>query len=193
MSEQNTPARLAESDWAAGVLRFWFEELGASGWFKKSEATDAEITAKFEELHRDIAGAPFDDLLADRDAALAAVIVLDQFARNMFRGKPESFGSDATALDLARRAIDLGYDGRDLPEDWRVFFYLPFEHSEELADQHRAVELISDLGNDEYTRYAIAHRDVIERFGRFPHRNAILGRTSTPEEETYLAEPGSGF
>jgi uncharacterized protein (DUF924 family) len=87
----------------------------------------------------------------------------------------------------------LSYDDRDLPVDWRVFFYLPFEHSEELADQHRAVELISALGNAEYTKYAIAHLDVIERFGRFPHRNAILGRTSTPEEAAYLAEPGSGF
>jgi uncharacterized protein (DUF924 family) len=193
VSEQNTPARLADRDWAAGVLRFWFEELGASGWFKKSEAADAEITARFEELHRDISGAPIEALLADRDAALAAVIVLDQFARNMFRGKLESFATDAKALDLARRAIELSYDDRDLPVDWRVFFYLPFEHSEELADQHRAVELISALGNAEYTKYAIAHLDVIERFGRFPHRNAILGRTSTPEEAAYLAEPGSGF
>ena len=193
MSEQNTPARLADRDWAPGVLRFWFEELGPSDWFKKSEAADAEITARFEELHRDISGAPIEALLADRDAALAAVIVLDQFARNMFRGKPESFATDAKALDLARRAIELSYDDRDLPVDWRVFFYLPFEHSEELADQHRAVELISALGNAEYTKYAIAHLDVIERFGRFPHRNAILGRTSTPEEAAYLAEPGSGF
>ena len=194
MSEQNTPAtRLANRDWAAGVLRFWFEELGASGWFKKSEATDAEITARFEELHRDITGAPADTLLADRDAALAAVIVLDQFARNMFRGKPASFASDAKALDLARRAVEFGYDDRDLSADRRVFFYLPFEHSEELADQHRSVELISALGNAEYTKYAIAHRDVIERFGRFPHRNTILGRTSTAAEESYLAEPGSGF
>jgi uncharacterized protein (DUF924 family) len=193
VSEQGGAVKLADREWADSVLRFWFEELGPSGWFKKSEATDAEITASFEQLHRDIIDAPVDALLADRNTALAAVIVLDQFARNMFRGKPGSFASDATALDLARRTIDLGYDGRDLPEDWRVFFYLPFEHSEELADQHRAVELISDLGIDEYTRYAIAHRDVIERFGRFPHRNAILGRKSTLEEEAYLAEPGSGF
>jgi uncharacterized protein (DUF924 family) len=96
------------------------------------------------------------------------------------------------ALDVARRVVDDGFDA-EVALDRRVFIYLPFEHSENLADQHRAVDLITPLGNAQYTRYAIAHRDVIERFGRFPHRNAILARASTPDERAYLAEPGSGF
>ena len=192
MSETR-PSMVTDPNWPGWVLSFWFEDLGPSAWFKKSEATDAACTLRFHQLHSQLVGAPLDELLVDRSTALASIVVLDQFSRNIFRGKGESFASDAKALGLARRAIELGYDDQKWPEEWRVFFYLPFEHSEEIADQHRAVDLISALGNDEYMKYAIAHRDVIERFGRFPHRNVILGRTSTPEEEAYLAQPGIGF
>ena len=124
--------------------------------------------------------------------ALAAVVVLDQFPRNMFRGTARAFASDGPALNVASRAVALGWD-RLLRRDERVFLYLPYEHSEDRVMQARSVELMSRLGNVEWTRYAQAHKDVIDRFGRFPHRNAALGRASTPEEEAYLAMPGSGF
>ncbi len=180
------------SPWVEDVLSFWFEELESADWFKKSDATDNKIRFRFLTIHETVAGMATAELVTDERTALAAIIVLDQFPRNMFRGSPKSFATDGKALEIARAFAGSGF-GEGLSIDARVFAYLPFEHSENLADQHRAVELIGALGNDEYTRYAVAHRDVIERFGRFPHRNAVLGRVSTPEEEAYLAEPGSGF
>ena len=179
-------------DWAYDVLRFWFEDLQRADWFKKSAATDEMIRERFLTLFEMLAARPIDQVRASPETALAAVIVLDQFARNMFRGSPQSFANDGKALAIAEAAIANGFD-QALEADRRVFLYLPFEHSECLADQERAVALIEALGDAEYTRYAIAHRDVILRFGRFPHRNAVLGRHSTADELAYLAEPGSGF
>ena len=182
--------------WVEDVLAFWFDELEPADWFRKNEATDEKIRARFAELHAGLTATLSDrgvaEVIKTPRQALAAVIVLDQFPRNMFRGDPRAFETDALAREVAAEAVAAGHDGA-MSTDERVFLYLPFEHSEDLADQHRAVELISALGNDEYTRYAIAHRDVIERFARFPHRNAILGRSSTAAEQAYLAEPGSGF
>lgn len=123
---------------------------------------------------------------------LALVIVLDQFSRQIYRGEAKAFAQDGHALTVAKHAIASGFDQDALPVH-RLFWYLPFEHSENLADQDRAIELLEPLGNAEWTRYAREHRDVIARFGRFPHRNAALGRENTPEEEAYLAQPGSGF
>ena len=125
-----------------------------------------------------VSATPDAALLRDARSALAAVIVLDQFSRNMFRGDPRAFASDAKALAIADAAIGKGYLG-ELSKDERLFLYLPFEHCEDRAQQARCVQLMSELGDPELTRYAVAHRDIIERFGRFPHRNAILGRTST--------------
>jgi uncharacterized protein (DUF924 family) len=123
-------------------------------------------------------------------------VLLDQFPRNMFRGTPRAFAADPLALDTARYAVEQGYDKVLLPVE-RLFAYLPFEHSESLADQLRACELIKPLESfpetDDAYRYALAHLDVIQRFGRFPHRNAILGRASTPEEIEFLQQPGSSF
>lgn len=178
--------------WIDDVLTFWFEELGPADWFTKSDATDARIRDRFLDLHAALAQIPAADLVHSSRQAMAAVIVLDQFPRNLFRGDAKSFASDAQARAIAIAAIDAGFD-QGLTMDQRAFLYLPFEHSEDMADQDRAVELISALNNDNYTQYAIAHRDVIARFGRFPHRNEILGRASTPAEQAYLAEPGSGF
>lgn len=178
--------------WVDDVLAFWFEELEPADWFKKSDATDAKIRDRFLELHGTLSQLPAADLATSRRQAMAAVIVLDQFPRNLYRGDAKSFASDAQARAIAIAAIDAGFD-KDLTIDQRAFLYLPFEHSEDMADQDRAVELISALNNDNYTQYALAHRDVIARFGRFPHRNEILGRASTPQEQAYLAEPGSGF
>lgn len=176
----------------AAVLSFWFEELTAEEWFAKSAKIDAVIRDRFAPTHLALAKGVPEAWRADAEAHLAAVIVLDQFSRNIYRDTPLAFATDGLALKEARAAVGRGHD-QALGAERRVFFYMPFEHSENLGDQNRAVELIARLGNETYTRYAEAHRDVIAEFGRFPHRNAILGRTSTPAEERYLAKPGAGF
>lgn len=174
------------------VLAFWFDEVGAKGWFGGGAELDRAIKERFGDLHGVVRAAPDDVLLADAASALAAIIVLDQFSRQIFRGRAEAFASDGKALRLADSAVKAGYD-MAAAQDRRVFFYLPFEHAEDLAMQDRSVELTAGLGDEVYTKYAVAHRDVIAKFGRFPHRNAALGRTSTDAEIAYLAEPGSGF
>lgn len=179
-------------DWSRHVLSFWFGELDRKGWFTKSDATDAAIRQRFLGLYEAIANAVPDTAKSDADTALATVLVLDQFPRNMFRGSPRAFATDPLACVAADHAIAGGLD-RLLEIERRVFLYLPFEHSESLADQERAVSLIAALGDDEYTRYAVAHRDIVARFGRFPHRNAVLGRASTAEELEFLKTPGSSF
>ena len=178
--------------WGLDVLQFWFRELSAEQWFKRDASVDERIRARFLQLHELVATTPNEELLADARTALAAVIVLDQFSRNMFRGDPRSFASDAKALTIADAAINNGYLG-ELGKDERLFVYLPFEHCEDRAQQARCVQLMSELGDPELTRYAVAHRDIIERFGRFPHRNAILGRASSAEEVEFLKQPGSSF
>lgn len=181
-----------DPNWVEDVLSFWFEELGRDKWFAKDDAIDAACRNRFAPLIDEINGRPIEDAVTSPANALASVIVLDQFTRNIHRGTPRAFAYDELARAIARLALALALDQR-IPADRRVFLYLPFEHSEAYADQLRSVELISALGDDEFTRYAQAHRDVIERFGRFPHRNAILGRTSTPEEIEFLSQPGSSF
>jgi len=178
--------------WTDAVLDFWFSELTPPQWFKKDAATDAAITDRFGDVHRDVCAMSVEALTHDARTALAAVLVLDQFPRNMFCGSSRAFASDATALAVAERAVELGYD-QLLGTQQRIFLYLPYEHSEPLSDQDKAVTLIATLGNEEFNRYAEDHRDVIRRFGRFPHRNAVLDRASTDEESAYLAKPGSGF
>lgn len=174
------------------VLDFWFDTLTPEDWFKKSDDTDAIIREKFAATHLSLARSIPDVWRADGDARLALIIVLDQLPRNIYRDTPLAFATDGLALREARHAVDAGLD-KDVASDRRVFLYLPFEHSENLADQNRAVSLITELGDETYTKYAEAHRDVIVEFGRFPHRNQILGRTSTPAEQRYLEKPGSGF
>ena len=139
-----------------------------------------------------VVAAPADALLADAKTALAAVIVLDQFSRNMFRGTPGAFANDAKALAIAETAIATGFADA-LSSDERLFLYLPSEHQESVDAQVRSVEFISALGDPELTKYAQAHKDIIDRFGRFPHRNTILGRTSTAEEMEFLKGQGSSF
>jgi uncharacterized protein (DUF924 family) len=181
------------------VLAFWFGEGPDHGkrhkrWFEKDPAFDAQVRTRFlppyEELRRTR------EWLDPARACLARILLLDQFPRNMFRGMPRAFESDALALEAARHAMAAGYDARLLPVE-RLFMYLPFQHSESLADQERACALCEPLGafeeTDDVPRYAAAHRDIIRRFGRFPHRNAILGRASTPEELEFLRQPGSSF
>jgi uncharacterized protein (DUF924 family) len=182
------------------VLDFWFGPEDEPGygtarneWFTKSDAFDAEIVTRFGGLHGAAAHGMLDYFWQDSPKAnLALVIVLDQFSRHIHRGDAKAFAQDGHALRMAKRAIEQGFDQEALPVH-RLFWYLPFEHSENLEDQDRSVELFQQLENAEWTRYAEEHRAVIARFGRFPHRNVILGRESTPEEETYLAQPGAGF
>lgn len=183
---------VASEDWIRDVLAFWFEELGRKAWFAKSADTDAAIRDRFLILYEVLTTWPVEDALASPERALATVLVLDQFPRNLFRDSPEAFASDAMAREVASAAIARGLDSA-MTTDQRLFLYLPFEHSEDAGDQERAVALISALGDDEYTRFALAHKKVIDRFGRFPHRNEVLGRPSTPEEEAFLKEPGSSF
>jgi uncharacterized protein (DUF924 family) len=178
--------------WVGDVLDFWFGTLGRKSWFVKDAATDAQIKDRFLPLIEELSNTSIDAALTSADTALATVIVLDQFSRNVYRGDPRSFATDAQALAVAEAAIARGLDAQ-LPAERRVFMYLPFEHSENLADQDRSIALITALGDEEYTRYAHAHRDVVARFGRFPHRNAVLDRASTAEELAFLQQPGSAF
>ena len=184
---------------AADVLDFWFGTGADYGkrhkrWFEKDPAFDGEITQRFLPLYEGLAHNA--DWLDAAPTCLARIIVLDQFPRQMFRGAPRAFASDPLALQAARLAVERGYDQSRLPVE-RLFFYLPFEHSESLADQELACQLTVPLAlfpeTEDVLRYAVAHRDIIQRFGRFPHRNAILGRPSTPEELEFLKQPGSSF
>jgi len=181
---------MAES-WVDDVLHFWFVELPPLAWFSGDASTDALIRMRFLTLHEDLRrGLPPAALLAP-EPALAAVIALDQFPRNLYRGQAETYAADALALAAAARAVDLGFD-RAFDTTQRHFFYLPFEHAEDRAMQARSVELCLALGDDDALRYARLHQEIVDRFGRFPHRNAILGRPSTAEEIEFL-KAGRGF
>jgi len=179
---------------AQQVLDFWFDPaLDAAQrnkrWFAKDAAFDAEIRRRFLPLYEEGAAGRLAAWMDSPRSALALVVLLDQFPRNMFRGEARAFAADELARDAAG-ALRAGLD--DLSPDERLFACLPYEHSESMADQDLACELIAPLGG-ELLRYAERHREIIERFGRFPHRNAILGRASTPEEVEFLKLPGSGF
>jgi len=180
-----------EPGWVQQVLHFWFCDLNASDRFSGDAAIDARIRDQFMLLHEKLASSEGGEASQVRPL-LAAAIVLDQFSRNMFRGTPRAFATDATARNLARRAITNHLD-TELNKEERYFLYLPFEHSEEREDQALAVKLISQLDSKVWTNYALAHQRLIERFGRFPHRNAILGRESSPEEIAAMNEPMGSF
>jgi uncharacterized protein (DUF924 family) len=191
MNDAAPAGHALEPAWVGEVLTFWFSELQESEWWRKSDALDERIRSRFLALHGQLAAGD-DDAVREPRPMLAAVIVLDQFSRNLFRGSSRAFAADPAARRLARQAISAGYDRGLRPEE-RLFLYLPFEHSEDRADQAYSVELISALGREDWTRYAVAHQVIIERFGRFPHRNAVLGRESTAEEIAALEEPMSSF
>jgi uncharacterized protein (DUF924 family) len=169
------------------VLTFW-RDAGPDRWFRKDEAFDRDFRDRFLGAHEAALRGELDAWTEQADGALALLILLDQFPRNAFRGTPRMFESDAKARAVARQAVQAGFD-MALDARLRNFFYLPFAHSEELADQDRGVELTRKLG-DEFLRYAILHRGIIEKFGRFPHRNAVLGRATTPEEQQFLDDGG---
>ena len=185
-------APTAQTDWADEVLRFWFTELSRQQWFAGGAQLDEQVLSRFLDVYRMVAAAPEDVLLTDTRTALAAVIMLDQFSRNMSRSMPRAFANDAKALSITQKALAKGFAGA-LSSEEQLFLYLPFEHQENVDAQARSVELISALGDPELTKFAQAHKDVIDRFGRFPHRNGILGRTSTAEELEFLKGQGSSF
>lgn len=170
------------------VLAFWFAESSKPLWFDSTPAFDQILRERFSATYRAAATGELADWEETPSGALALVITLDQFPLNMFRGQPESFATEAAARAVADRAIARRFD-RALTAEQRLFLYLPFMHGEALADQDRSVQLFEQLGQEGSLRFARHHRDLIRRFGRFPHRNAILGRDSTPEEIEYLASP----
>ncbi|MEJ8476400.1 DUF924 family protein [Roseibium algae] len=170
------------------VLDFWWKAGGAK-WFSRSDDFDADIRSRFLKA---IEAAKAGDLGGWSDTphgCLALIILLDQFTRNVFRNDPRAFEADGKALALAKIALERGYD-RAFPKEVRVFFYLPFEHAENMDEQQTSVDITRKLGDQNFYLYALTHMDVIRRFGRFPHRNAVLGRTSTPEEAAFLADGG---
>jgi uncharacterized protein (DUF924 family) len=173
---------------AAEVIAFW-RAAGEKKWFEKDEAFDAEVRAKFFATHEAAARGELRDWEATPESALALVIALDQFPRNLFRDSARAFATDAQARTVSNRALERGFD-RAVSHELRTFFYLPFMHSEALEDQERCVELYRALGNENSLKYADLHADIIRRFGRFPHRNAALGRATTAEEQAFLDEGG---
>jgi uncharacterized protein (DUF924 family) len=186
---------------AAQILRFWFGEGAEYGarlkrWFEKQAAFDASCRSLFLPTYERLLAGGAEEWLEVRADCVARIVALDQFPRNIFRGAPSAFAGDGLALHAARLAVERGYDVGLLPVE-RLFVYLPFEHSESLSDQLTACALTEPLAafpeTEDAHRYAVAHRVIVERFGRFPHRNAILGRTSTAEEIAFLKEPGSSF
>lgn len=175
--------------WVEDVLHFWFEELQPEVWFTKNTELDETIRQRFLPLYEQLAQHVPPAVLSDARGALAAVIVLDQFPRNMFRGSPRAFATDDEALAIADQAIRAALD-RQLPPLQRQFLCMPFQHAEDRAMQARAIELFADI-SAQTLDYAHRHKVIIDRFGRFPHRNAALGRPSTPEEIEFLkTHPG---
>lgn len=178
--------------WAEDVLKFWFKQIEPEQWFEKAPTFDAIIRERFLGLYEILVTRRHDGLLSDAQIALAAVIVLDQMSRNMFRDTPRAFATDPKALEIAEAAIVRGFDA-GLPKDRRMFLYLPFEHSEDRQSQARSVALMASLCDPELQKWAEAHKAIVERFGRFPHRNGVLGRASTPEEIEFLKQPDNYF
>jgi uncharacterized protein (DUF924 family) len=170
------------------ILAFW-REAGPERWYKRDAAFDAAIRSRFLGLWQKAAAGRLSSWETSDDGALALLIVLDQFPRNMFRDDIRTYSSDALAREVAGRAIARGADKR-VDGAMLEFLYLPFMHSEQLADQQRCVELFRNAGNAENLRYAEDHADIIRRFGRFPHRNRIVGRTTTSEEQAFLDQGG---
>jgi uncharacterized protein (DUF924 family) len=174
---------------AGDVLTYW-RALGPERWFVKDAAVDAEIRYKFQGVYRAAVAGSLGRWEDDASGALALIVVLDQFPRNMFRGAAAAFAADPLARAAAARAIERGFD-RQATEAERPLYYLPYMHSEALADQQRCCELCRAAADEGTLKYAVLHADIIRRFGRFPHRNAVLGRVTTPEEQAFL--DGGGF
>jgi uncharacterized protein (DUF924 family) len=180
------------TDKAAGpadVVAFW-RGAGQKKWFNKDEAFDREVADRFSALHAEAAAGKLSDWAGSPESALALVLLLDQFSRNLFRGSPQAFAQDAMALEVARKSLAASFDQRVEPQ-LRMFFYMPFMHSEAIADQQRCVLLFHNLASGDALKHAHEHEEIIRRFGRFPHRNAVLGRHTSTAEQSFL--DGGGF
>lgn len=173
-------------DWADRLLRFWFDDHGRDDWFGGGPDFDAEVAERFADWREDLRSQPVETFTIGAATALAAVLLFDQVPRNVHRGSAEAFATDALALAIARAAIARGYD-EALDTDQRLFLYLPFEHSEDIEDQRESLRLIGALDNPEYLAFAQKHFDIVKRFGRFPHRNAALGRADRQGEAEAVA------
>ena len=177
----------------ADILAFWHDEHGFDDWFKQNDAFDAAIRDRFADHVEAAAKGAYDTWSSCADGALALIILLDQMPRNLYRGQARAYATDDKALAVALKSVDAGFDLQQ-PRDRRLFYYMPFEHCEDLEHQELCMTLMADrIGNDEFVHYAKLHRDIVARFGRFPHRNAVLGRNSTAEELAFLQEPNSSF
>lgn len=175
------------ADWAAALLDFWFNQVGEEGWYSHDPALDQHCIDRFAVLWSEKRTLPAESFLDRADDALAAVLLFDQLPRNMFRGQAQAFATDPIAREVARGAIALGYDIQ-IGGAGRLFFYMPFQHSEDLADQELSLSLFEGAGDTRSLDFARQHHATIARFGRFPHRNAALGRTTLPVEAAAVAE-----
>ncbi|MGP3779575.1 DUF924 family protein [Halanaerobium saccharolyticum] len=180
------------TDKSKEVLEFWFEELDPKQWFNSTEELDQKIYRRFGELHDAAAKGELESWRVTPEGSLAEIILLDQFSRNIYRGKPDAFANDLAALVLAQEAIRKGFHSK-LETFKRSFIYMPFMHSESLIIHKKALRLFNEPGLEDNFDYEIKHKNIIERFGRYPHRNKILGRDSTAEEIEFLSQPGSSF
>ena len=174
------------------VLSFWFEELSPSKWWEKDEELDQQVKERFGDIHKQAKAMELYSWRSEPHGRLAEIIVLDQFSRNMFRNTPRSFENDQAALALSQEAV-LNNAHKDLNASEQAFLFMPFMHSESLMMQKKALELYSKPGLEDNYDFSMRHHDIIERFGRYPHRNEILNRESTKEELEFLSQPNSSF
>jgi uncharacterized protein (DUF924 family) len=174
------------------IIKFWFEEIEPQAWFKKDEAFDKALISRFSKTHNAAVNGELFNWRESPEGRLAEIIVLDQFSRNMFRDTPKAFAFDPLALILAQEAI-AGKHDEDIPKEKRSFLYMPFMHSESLLIHEVGLNLFTEMGNEATLDFEKKHKAIIERFGRYPHRNALLGRVSTAEELAFLNQPGSSF
>lgn len=177
------------------ILDFWFSEAHRALWWQRDDGFDAKIRARFARTAEDAAAGRYDDWIESPEGALALVIALDQFSRNLYRGSPRAWAQDAKARGVMREALRRGYDDSLRDKDMRQFLYMPLMHSEDARDQADCVRLFAEHfpDDEQANRAARDHKAAIDRYGRFPHRNKILGRPSTPEEEEYLSDPNAGW
>ncbi len=185
-NDPETPAA-PPADWAAQLLTFWFDAHGFDDWYGGGPAFDAEVRALAEGWHEALRALPAETFLTDPDTALAAAILFDQVPRNLFRDHADAFATDDLARAIARGIVAKGWD-QGWSDDRRQFAYLPFEHSEDIADQRESLRLMAQLTDPRSIEYARKHFDIIDRFGRFPHRNDVLGRANRPGEEAAIEE-----
>ena len=189
MTDQDISPSAPPADWAARLLSFWFDSHGMTDWYGGGQAFDTDVRDFAGDWHEALRSQPAETFLTDPDTALAGAILFDQVPRNIFRGHADAFATDPLARAIARGIVARGWD-RDWPDQRRQFAYLPFEHSEDIADQRESLRLMGGLADPVFLDYAQQHFDIVDRFGRFPHRNAALGRATRPDEEAAVEAGG---